>query len=61
MTLYLWNPTLSKTAITRMTGHQKGVNYVSFSPDGRLIASGSFDKVFFGACRQAQANSLPPR
>ena len=25
-------------------GHQQLINDVSFSPDGRLIASGSFDK-----------------
>ena len=38
-----------KTNIARLfcmlhTGHQKGINHVSFSPDGRLLASGSFDK-----------------
>jgi ribosome assembly protein 4 len=27
-----------------MTGHQKGVNFVLYSPDGRLIVSASFDK-----------------
>ena len=26
------------------TGHQQLINEVSFSPDGRLIASASFDK-----------------
>lgn len=29
---------------TRLTGHQQLVNHVSFSPDGRWIASASFDK-----------------
>jgi ribosome assembly protein 4 len=45
MTMFLWNPTVSKAPIVRMTGHQKGINFVTFSPDGRLIASASFDKV----------------
>eukprot|EP00730_Choanoeca_flexa_P014756 TRINITY_DN656_c0_g1_i1.p1 TRINITY_DN656_c0_g1~~TRINITY_DN656_c0_g1_i1.p1 ORF type:complete len:499 (+),score=85.34 TRINITY_DN656_c0_g1_i1:77-1498(+) len=43
-TLYLWNPVTEKKPITRMTGHQKGINYVLYSPDGRLIVSASFDK-----------------
>lgn len=30
--------------IERMTGHQQLINCVQFSPDGRLIASASFDK-----------------
>ena len=27
-----------------MTGHQKGILYVNYSPDGRLIVSCSLDK-----------------
>jgi len=43
-TIHLWDPENSKKPIIRMTGHQQPINLVSFSPDGRLIASGSFDK-----------------
>eukprot|EP00301_Raphidiophrys_heterophryoidea_P014500 c22923_g1_i1.p1 GENE.c22923_g1_i1~~c22923_g1_i1.p1 ORF type:complete len:534 (-),score=129.76 c22923_g1_i1:160-1761(-) len=43
-TLYLWQPSVSKEPIARMTGHQQVVNHVKFSPDGRFIASASFDK-----------------
>jgi len=43
-TLYLWKPSESKKPIIRMTGHQKPVNEVKFSPDTRTIASASFDK-----------------
>lgn len=42
-TMYLWEPLKSSKPICRMTGHQKLVNHVSFSPDGRYIASSSFD------------------
>lgn len=43
-TMYLWDPVQSKDKpITRMLGHQKMVNHVAFSPDGRLIASVSWD------------------
>ncbi|KAI8867196.1 putative Angio-associated migratory cell protein [Ramicandelaber brevisporus] len=42
-TMYLWEPSESKKPITRLNGHQKLVNHVSFSPDGNLIASASFD------------------
>ncbi|XP_027203304.1 notchless protein homolog 1 [Dermatophagoides pteronyssinus] len=43
-TLFLWNPETGKKPICRMTGHQQLINDVKFSPDGRLIASASFDK-----------------
>lgn len=43
-TLHLWKAAEDKRPIVRMTGHQKGVNYVLYSPDGRLIVSASFDK-----------------
>ena len=43
-TLFLWKPSESKKPIIRMTGHQKPVNEVKFSPDTRTIASASFDK-----------------
>ncbi|KAJ1852831.1 ribosome assembly [Coemansia sp. RSA 1822] len=42
-TMHLWDLSVSSKPIARMTGHQKVVNHVSFSPDGRLIASASFD------------------
>lgn len=42
-TMYLWDPVKTSKPIARLTGHQKVVNHVSFSPDGRVIASASFD------------------
>ena len=43
-TIFLWEPHVSKKPVNRMTGHQQLVNHLSFSPDGRIIASASFDK-----------------
>lgn len=43
-TMFLWDPTEDKKPIARMVGHQQIVNHISFSPDGRYIASASFDK-----------------
>lgn len=43
-TLCIWEPENSTKPIARMTGHSGIVNCVSFSPDGRLVASASFDK-----------------
>lgn len=43
-TCYLWEPKKSKQPIIQMTGHSKIINIVSFSPDGKLIATAAFDK-----------------
>ncbi|KAH3684738.1 hypothetical protein WICPIJ_004269 [Wickerhamomyces pijperi] len=42
-TMYLWSPLKTTKPVLRMTGHQKLVNHVQFSPDGRYIVSASFD------------------
>lgn len=42
-TLFLWTPLTSNKPVTRMTGHQKQINQVCFSPDGALLASAAWD------------------
>ena len=39
LTAYLWNTTSNKQPMKRLLGHQKPVNHISFSPDGRVICS----------------------
>ena len=45
-TVFLWDvsePTMLKKPITRLHGHLKPINHATFSADGRIIASSSFD------------------
>jgi ribosome assembly protein 4 len=42
-TIFLWSPLTSRKPIARLTGHQKQVNHVTFSPDGFYVASAGFD------------------
>ena len=43
-TMFLWTPSAGKAPTARLTGHVALVNHVLFSPDGRRVASASFDK-----------------
>jgi len=43
-TMFMWEPSTSKSSIARMTGHVQLINQVQFSPNGRWVASASFDK-----------------
>ncbi|KAJ2991042.1 hypothetical protein NUW58_g2668 [Xylaria curta] len=43
-TVFLWDPeSQGSKPVTRLMGHTKQINFVAFSPDGRLIATASFD------------------
>lgn len=42
-TMYLWDPATTSKPVARLLGHQKEVNYVTFSPDMAHIASAGFD------------------
>lgn len=42
-TMFFWEPLKLLKPVTRMTGHQKLVNHVLFSPDGRHVVLASFD------------------
>jgi ribosome assembly protein 4 len=42
-TMYLWSPHTTTKPLARLTGHQKQINHVTFSPSGHLLASAGFD------------------
>ncbi|CAM1511956.1 Fc.00g094690.m01.CDS01 [Cosmosporella sp. VM-42] len=41
--IMLWDPSQGIKPVSKMLGHQKQVNHVTFSPDGSLIASAGWD------------------
>lgn len=43
-TVCLWQPGSAAKPLVRFAGHKQPVNQVAFAPDGRSIASASFDK-----------------
>ncbi|XP_067006878.2 notchless protein homolog 1 [Anabrus simplex] len=43
-TAIMWNPECHGNPITRLTGHQQSINDIAFSPDGKYIATASFDR-----------------
>ena len=43
-TIILWAPQQSKKPVARLVGHVQPVNHLAFAPNGRLLASASFDK-----------------
>ena len=42
-TAFLWRPASSKKPVARLQGHQRPINALAFAPDGRLLATASFD------------------
>lgn len=42
-TMYLWEPSKTTKPLSRLLGHQKQVNHVTFSPDGLYVASAGWD------------------
>ncbi|KAL6716182.1 ribosome assembly [Lecanora helva] len=42
-TMYLWEPSTTQKPLSRLHGHQKPINHVSFSPSAHLIASCGWD------------------
>jgi ribosome assembly protein 4 len=42
--IHMWAPRQSDKPTKKLHGHQKPVNHLQFSPNGKLIVSASFDK-----------------
>ncbi len=43
-TAIIWRPKDSPKPIKKLHGHQKPINHIQFSPNGKLIVTASFDK-----------------